>query len=511
MNPPLEGFFLNCNKEFMDKFILAIDAGTTSSRVILFDKNASAVEIAQYEFNQIFPKQGWVEHDAIEILNTQLKAIRDVINNSKIDPKNIDSVGITNQRETTVIWNKKTGKPVFNAIVWQDRRTASFCDDLIKNNKTELIQNKTGLVIDAYFSGTKIKWILDSDPKIRSQANDGELLFGTIDTWLIWNLTNGKSHITDPSNASRTLLYNIKKDSWDDELLSLFDIPKNILPNVVDSSSISAHIDAKIFGAKIPISGIAGDQQAALFGQLCTEEGDIKNTYGTGCFCMMNTGKTFVKSNNKMLSTIAWRINGEVTYALEGSVFVAGALVQWLRDKLGIIKDAPEVEDLANTVKDNGGITFVPALSGLAAPYWDPYAQGTIFGITRGTENGHIARAALESIALRTRDIIIEMEKDAGIKFSSLKVDGGASNNNLLMQIQSDLLNTRVIRPKTTETTALGIAFLAGLATGFWKDIPSLKSLWIEDRSFKPKQENDSEQLIELWNKRIKKVLRIDE
>ena len=495
----------------MDKFILAIDAGTTSSRVILFDKNASAVEIAQYEFNQIFPKQGWVEHDAIEILNTQLKAIRDVINNSKIDPNNIDSVGITNQRETTVIWNKKTGKPVYNAIVWQDRRTASFCDDLIKNNKTELIQNKTGLVVDAYFSGTKIKWILDSDPKIRSQANDGELLFGTIDTWLIWNLTNGKSHITDPSNASRTLLYNIKKDSWDDELLSLFDIPKNILPNVVDSSSISAHIDAKIFGAKIPISGIAGDQQAALFGQLCTEEGDIKNTYGTGCFCMMNTGKTFVKSNNKMLSTIAWRINGEVTYALEGSVFVAGALVQWLRDKLGIIKDAPEVEDLANTVKDNGGITFVPALSGLAAPYWDPYAQGTIFGITRGTENGHIARAALESIALRTRDIIIEMEKDAGIEFSSLKVDGGASNNNLLMQIQSDLLNTRVIRPKTTETTALGIAFLAGLATGFWKDIPSLKSLWIEDRSFKPKQENDSEQLIELWNKRIKKVLRIDE
>ena len=495
----------------MDKFILAIDAGTTSSRVILFDKNASAVEIAQYEFNQIFPKQGWVEHDAIEILNTQLKAIRDVINNSKIDPNNIDSVGITNQRETTVIWNKKTGKPVYNAIVWQDRRTASFCDDLIKNNKTELIQNKTGLVIDAYFSGTKIKWILDSDPKIRSQANDGELLFGTIDTWLIWNLTNGKSHITDPSNASRTLLYNIKKDSWDDELLSLFDIPKNILPNVVDSSSISAHIDAKIFGAKIPISGIAGDQQAALFGQLCTEEGDIKNTYGTGCFCMMNTGKTFVKSNNKMLSTIAWRINGEVTYALEGSIFVAGALIQWLRDKLGIIKDAPEVENLANTVKDNGGITFVPALSGLAAPYWDPYAQGTIFGITRGTENGHIARAALESIALRTRDIIIEMEKDAGIEFSSLKVDGGASNNNLLMQIQSDLLNTRVIRPKTTETTALGIAFLAGLATGFWKDIPSLKSLWIEDRSFKPKQENDSEQLVELWNKRIKKVLRIDE
>ncbi|MDA9084312.1 glycerol kinase GlpK [Flavobacteriaceae bacterium] len=495
----------------MNKYILAIDAGTTSSRAILFDKNAEVVEIAQYEFDQIFPKEGWVEHDALEILNTQLRAIRDVINNSKIDPNNIDSVGITNQRETTVIWNKKTGKPVFNAIVWQDRRTASFCDDLKKNNKTELIQNKTGLVIDAYFSGTKIKWILDSDPKIRSQANNGELLFGTIDTWLIWNLTNGQSHITDPSNASRTLLYNIKKDCWDDELLSLFDIPKNILPDVVDSSSISAHIDAKIFGAKIPISGIAGDQQAALFGQLCIDEGDIKNTYGTGCFCMMNTGKTFVKSNNKMLSTIAWRIDGELTYALEGSVFVAGALIQWLRDKLGIIKNASEVENLANTVDNNGGVTFIPALSGLAAPYWDPYAQGTIFGITRGTENGHIARAALESIALRTRDIIIEMEKDAGIKFSSLKVDGGASNNNLLMQIQSDVLNTNVVRPKTTETTALGVAFLAGLATGFWKDIPSLKSLWIEDRSFDPNLENDSEQLVELWDKRIKKVLRINE
>ena len=495
----------------MNKYILAIDAGTTSSRAILFDKNAEVVEIAQYEFDQIFPKEGWVEHDALEILNTQLRAIRDVINNSKIDPNNIDSVGITNQRETTVIWNKKTGKPVFNAIVWQDRRTASFCDDLKKNNKTELIQNKTGLVIDAYFSGTKIKWILDSDPKIRSQANNGELLFGTIDTWLIWNLTNGQSHITDPSNASRTLLYNIKKDCWDDELLSLFDIPKNILPDIVDSSSISAHIDAKIFGAKIPISGIAGDQQAALFGQLCIDEGDIKNTYGTGCFCMMNTGKTFVKSNNKMLSTIAWRIDGELTYALEGSVFVAGALIQWLRDKLGIIKNASEVENLANTVDNNGGVTFIPALSGLAAPYWDPYAQGTIFGITRGTENGHIARAALESIALRTRDIIIEMEKDAGIKFSSLKVDGGASNNNLLMQIQSDLLNTNVVRPKTTETTALGVAFLAGLATGFWKDIPSLKSLWIEDRSFDPNLENDSEQLVELWDKRIKKVLRINE
>ena len=490
-----------------NKYILSIDAGTTSSRAIIFNKNAEIVEIAQYEFNQIFPNEGWVEHDAVEIWNTQLKAIKDVINKSNIDPKNIESIGITNQRETTVIWNKKTGKPVFNAIVWQDRRTASFCDELKKNNKTELIQNKTGLVIDAYFSGTKIKWILDNNPKIRSQANDGELLFGTIDTWLIWNLTNGNYHITDPSNASRTLLYNIKDDKWDDELLSLFDIPKTILPTVVDSSGISAYVDDNIFGFKIPISGIAGDQQAALFGQLCTNQGDIKNTYGTGCFCMMNTGKTFVKSNNKMLSTIAWRINGEVSYALEGSIFVAGALIQWLRDKLGIINDASEVENLANTVDNNGGLTFIPALSGLAAPYWDPYAQGTIFGITRGTENGHIARAALESIALRTRDIIIEMEKDANIKFSSLKVDGGASNNNLLMQIQSDILNTDVIRPKTTETTALGVAFLAGLATGFWKDIPSLKNLWIKDRSFKPNIVSDSNQIIELWNNRINKLL----
>ena len=494
-----------------NKYILAIDAGTTSSRAILFDKNAEPIQIAQYEFNQIFPKEGWVEHDALEIWNTQLKAVKDVINNSKIEPNQIVSIGITNQRETTVIWNKKTGIPVFNAIVWQDRRTADFCDQLKKNNKTELIQNKTGLVIDAYFSGTKIKWILDNDPSIRNQANNGELLFGTIDTWLIWNLTNGKIHITDPSNASRTLLYNIKEDDWDNELLSLFDIPKNILPKVVDSSSTSAYVDHKFFGVRIPISGIAGDQQAALFGQLCTDQGDIKNTYGTGCFCMMNTGKTFVKSKNKMLSTIAWRIDGEVTYALEGSVFVAGALIQWLRDKLGIIKNAAEVENLAKSVDNNGGVTFIPALSGLAAPYWDPYAQGTIFGITRGTENGHIARAALESIALRTRDIIIEMEKDAGIKFSNLKVDGGACNNNLLMQIQSNLLNTKVIRPKTTETTALGVAFLAGLATGFWKDIPSLKDLWIKDRSFQPNKETDTDKIVELWIKRINNLLKINE
>ena len=495
----------------MEKYILSIDAGTTSSRAILFDKNANPVEIAQYEFNQIFPKEGWVEHDPIEIWSTQLKAIRDVIKKSKIDPKNIDSIGITNQRETTVIWNKKTGQPLYNAIVWQDRRTANYCDNLKKNNKTELIQNKTGLVIDAYFSATKIKWILDNDVKIRGQANDGEVLFGTIDTWLIWNLTNGKSHITDPSNASRTLLYNIQEDKWDDELISLFEIPKNILPKVVDSSSISAYVDDKIFESKVPISAIAGDQQAALFGQLCINKGDIKNTYGTGCFCVMNTGNTFVKSKNKMLSTIAWRIDGKLTYALEGSIFVAGALIQWLRDKLGIIKNSSDVESLAKTVDNNGGVTFIPALSGLAAPYWDPYAQGTIFGITRGTENGHIARAALESIALRTRDIIVEMEKDANIKFSTLKVDGGASTNNLLMQIQSDLLQSEVVRPKTTETTALGVAFLAGLATGFWKNISDLDDLWIEDKSFSPNVDYDYSQIINLWEIRINKLLKVNE
>ena len=493
------------------KYILSIDAGTTSSRAILFNKNAELIGIAQYEFTQFFPKEGWVEHDALEIWNTQLKAIKNVIKNSNVRPDEIDSIGITNQRETTVIWNKDNGQPVYNAIVWQDRRTASYCDKLKEDNKSELIQNKTGLVIDAYFSGTKIKWILDSKTEIRKLADNGQLIFGTIDTWLIWNLTKGKYHITDPSNASRTLLYNIKDDKWDDELLEIFDVPKNILPEVVDSSAISAYLDDEIMGTKIPITGIAGDQQAALFGQLCINPGDIKNTYGTGCFCVMNTGKSSVKSKNKMLSTIAWRINGELTYALEGSVFVAGALIQWLRDKLCIINEAPEVENLANTVDDNGGITFVPALSGLAAPYWDPYAQGTIFGITRGTENGHIARAALESIALRTRDIIIEMQKDANIKFTNLKVDGGASNNNLLMQIQSDLLQTNVVRPKTTETTALGVAFLAGLASGFWKNISDLNDLWKEDKSFNPNLKNDSKHIINLWEIRIKKLLRVNE
>ena len=489
------------------KFVLAIDAGTTSSRAILFDKNGKINGVAQYEFNQLFPKEGWVEHDAEEIWNTQLKAINDVLNNSNVDITQIDSIGITNQRETTVIWDKKTGKPVFNAIVWQDRRTADFCKELIKKGKDKVILDKTGLVIDAYFSGTKIKWILDKKEEFRSKANQGELIFGTIDTWLIWNLTKGEYHVTDPSNASRTLLYNIHDDDWDDELLSIFNVPKNILPKVIDSSSLIVKTDKSIFGESIPISGIAGDQQASLFGQLCLNPGDVKNTYGTGCFCVMNTGDKVVRSKNKMLSTIGWRINGKLTYALEGSVFVAGALVQWLRDKLEIISESSEIEELAKTVDANGGITFIPALSGLGAPYWDPFAQGAIFGLNRGTKKGHIARAALESIALRTRDIIIEMQKDAGIEFKNLKVDGGASNNDLLMQIQSNLLGNKVIRPKTTETTAIGAAFMAGLATGFWSNISELNNLWEMDKTFNPNEDFDSKSIIDLWDKRIGKIL----
>ena len=489
------------------KFVLAIDAGTTSSRAILFDKNGKINGVAQYEFNQLFPKEGWVEHDAEEIWNTQLKAINDVLNNSNVNINQIDSIGITNQRETTVIWDKKTGKPVFNAIVWQDRRTADFCKELIKKGKDKVILDKTGLVIDAYFSGTKIKWILDNKEEFRSKANQGDLIFGTIDTWLIWNLSKGKYHVTDPSNASRTLLYNIHDDNWDDELLSIFNVPKNILPKVIDSSSLIVKTDKSIFGESIPISGIVGDQQASLFGQLCLNPGDVKNTYGTGCFCVMNTGDKVVRSKNKMLSTIGWRINGKLTYALEGSVFVAGALVQWLRDKLEIISESSEIEELAKTVDTNGGITFIPALSGLGAPYWDPFAQGAIFGLNRGTEKGHIARAALESIALRTRDIIIEMQKDAGIEFKNLKVDGGASNNNLLMQIQSNLLGNKVIRPKTTETTAIGAAFMAGLATGFWSDISELNNLWEMDKTFNPNEDFNSISIIDMWDKRIGKTL----
>ena len=490
----------------MKNYILAIDAGTTSSRAVLFDKKGTQVAISQFEFTQIFPNESWVEHDPIEIWNTQLKSIKEVVKSAKVDFNEIDSIGITNQRETTVVWNKITGKPVYNAIVWQDRRTASMCEKLIESGKFETFYNKTGLFLDAYFSGTKIKWILDSDKNIRKQAEMGELLFGTIDTWLIWNLTSKKIHATDCTNASRTLLYNIHNLEWDEELISILNIPKKILPKVYDSSQKIGFTDPLVLGHNIPICGVAGDQQAALFGQMCVEPGDVKNTYGTGCFCMMNTGKKAVKSKNKMLTTIAWKIGDQTNYALEGSVFIAGALVQWLRDQLNIIDNASEIENLAKSVEDNGGITFISALAGLGAPYWNPNANGAIMGITRATKKGHIARAALEAIALRTREIIIEMQKDSGVKFEKLKVDGGASNNNLLMQIQSNLLKTNVVRPKLTETTALGIAFLAGLASGFWKSIDEVKSIWEIDKEFVPKENKNNKRIIKNWEERIKKI-----
>ena len=488
----------------MQQYILAIDAGTTSSRAIAFDKKGESICIAQHEFPQYFPKEGWVEHDAIEIWETQLRAIKEVLGGQDISAQAIAAVGITNQRETVVLWDRKTGQPVHKAIVWQDRRTAFICEAL--KSHTSTFYNKTGLVLDAYFSGTKIKWILDENPELRQAAENGELAFGTVDSWLIWNLTDGTTHVTDVTNASRTLLFNIHTLEWDNELLSILDIPKSLLPDVVSCSEIVGV--TKLFGEEIPISGIAGDQQAALFGQMCINEGDVKNTYGTGCFCIMNTGQKAVASNNKMLTTIGYQLNGKITYALEGSIFTAGALVQWLRDQMQIISDASEIETLAKSVENNGGITFVPALSGLGAPHWDPEATGTIIGITRGTQKGHIARAALESIALRTRDIIVEMEKDAATTFKSLKVDGGASNNNLLMQIQADLLTTVVIRPQTTETTALGAAFFAGLAVGFWKNIEELEKIWKKDMSFSPSNSSQKERILHQWNARVPKAFK---
>jgi glycerol kinase len=491
----------------MKKYILAIDAGTTSSRAILFDKKGIQVATSQFEFTQIFPKESWVEHNPIEIWETQLKAINDVVNKANIELDEIDSIGITNQRETTVIWDKNTGKPVYNAIVWQDRRTAFICDELDGLGKANVFYDKTGLLLDAYFSGTKIKWILDSDQKIRQAAENGELLFGTIDTWLIWNLTRGAIHATDCSNASRTLLFNIHTLKWDDELMEILKIPSSLLPVVFDSSEKIGYTHSDVIGKEIPICGIAGDQQAALFGQMCIEPGDVKNTYGTGCFCMMNTGNKPVKSNNRMLTTIGWKIGNDTVYALEGSVFIAGALVQWLRDQLNIINNASEIEDLAKTVDNNGGVTFISALSGLGAPYWNPNATGAIMGITRGTKKGHIARAALEAIALRSREIIIEMQKDSGRTFNNLKVDGGASNNNLLMQIQSNLLQANVIRPKITETTALGVAFFAGLASGFWESIDEIKTVWEVEKQFSPQKNKNDLLVISNWEERIKKVL----
>lgn len=467
------------------KYILSLDQGTTSSRAILFDKSGNIVKVAQKEFTQFYPKPGWVEHDAMEIWGTQSGVAREVLETAGVSPHEIAAIGITNQRETTVVWDRHTGKPVYNAIVWQCRRTAPICDDLKAKGFETHIREKTGLVIDAYFSGTKVKWILDNVEGARERAEKGDLLFGNIDTWLIWNLTRGKVHVTDYSNASRTMLYNIADLKWDDTILQALNIPKSMLPEVKPSSEIYGKTDLQTFGgAEIPISGIAGDQQAALFGQTCFEPGMAKNTYGTGCFMLMNTGEKMVPSANGLLTTIAWGLDGKVEYALEGSIFIAGASVQWLRDELKLISDAADTEYFASKVEDTNGVYLVPAFAGLGAPYWDMYARGSLVGLTRGSNKNHVIRATLESIAYQTRDVLEAMQEDSGINLATLKVDGGATANNFLMQFQSDILGVQVDRPKVTETTALGAAYLAGLAVGFWKSKEEIKTNWAVGRQF---------------------------
>lgn len=475
----------------MEKYILAFDAGTTSSRAIVFDKKGKICAVAQKEFTQYFPQSGWVEHDPREIWSSQAAVAAEAITKIGINGLNIAGIGITNQRETTIVWNRETGEPVYNAIVWQDRRTSEYCDSLKNEGKIQSIKDKTGLIIDAYFSATKVKWILDYVEGARELAEAGKLVFGTVDTWLIWQLTRGEVHVTDVSNASRTMLFNIHTLDWDDELLELFTIPRSMMPKVCESSEIYGHTKTTIFASKVPISGIAGDQQAALFGQMCVEPGMVKNTYGTGCFILMNTGEQTVVSKNNLITTVAWKINGKVSYALEGSIFVGGAIVQWLRDGLHLIESSSEIEKLALTEKDNGGVYFVPALTGLGAPYWDQYARGTIVGISRGTTAGHIARAALEGIAFQTMDVIHAMILDAGVGLKELRVDGGAAKNNLLMQFQADVLGQTVIRPQTTETTALGAAYLAGLAVGFWDSVDEIREQWHVDVQFEPDLKTD--------------------
>ena len=488
------------------KYVLALDQGTTSSRAILFDRNGRIVNISQKEFTQLYPNPGWVEHNPLEIWETQLNAAKEAI--KYINVSEIACIGITNQRETTILWDKNTGKPVYNAIVWQSRQTSDICDDLKKSGLEPYIKENTGLVIDAYFSGTKIKWILDNVEGARERAEKGEILFGTVDTWLLWNLTGGKAHITDYSNASRTMIYNIKNLRWDEKILGILDIPSEILPEVRQSSEIYANTNAEIFGAEIPISGIAGDQQAALFGQLCFQEGMVKNTYGTGCFMLMNTGEKIVQSHKGLITTIAWGLQGKVEYALEGSVFVAGAAIQWLRDELKIIHEAADSEYFANKVKDTKGVYVVPAFTGLGAPYWDMYARGAIVGLTRGAGRNHIIRATLESIAYQTKDIIEAMIEDSGINLTVLKVDGGASANNFLMQFQSDILNVNIERPEITETTALGAAYLAGLATGFWKSKGEVIQNWSMNKKFKPSINDDERnRLYSGWKKAVKKAM----
>ncbi len=487
----------------MADYILALDQGTTSSRAIVFDRGGNIKAIAQKEFEQIYPQPGWVEHDPMEIWSSQLAVAAEAIVKAGIGAKDVHAIGITNQRETTVVWDKETGLPVYNAIVWQDRRTSDYCDS-IRQTHGDMIRNKTGLIIDSYFSATKVRWILENVEGAKQKANEGKLLFGTIDSWLIWKLSGGTTHVTDVSNASRTMIYDINTLKWDQELLDIFGIPNSMLPDARSSSEVYCETAGNILAAKIPIAGIAGDQQAALFGQMCTEVGMVKNTYGTGCFMLMNIGSKPTISANNLLTTIAWQINGRVSYALEGSIFIGGAVVQWLRDELGIIKTSGDVEDLAAKVKDTGGVYMVPAFAGLGAPHWDQHARGTITGITRGTNSGHFARAALESIAYQTMDVLKSMEADAGTPISELRVDGGATANNLLMQFQADILKSKVIRPKVTEVTALGSAYLAGLATGFWGGVDEIAEQWQVDRNFEPAELENHDELINGWNRAIK-------
>ena len=488
----------------MKKFILALDQGTTSSRAIVFDRNGLPVATAQKEFTQFFPKPGWVEHNPEEIWASQADVAGKALVKAGLESADIAAIGITNQRETTVVWNRKTGKPVYNAIVWQDRRTADFCDQLKKDGYDRKILKKTGLIVDAYFSATKIKWILDHVKGARESAKKGQLAFGTVDSWLVWNLTRGKLHVTDVSNASRTMLLNIHTLKWDDELLKIFDIPSSMLPEVRSSSEIYGKT-AGLFSSAIPIAGIAGDQQAALFGQMCVDPGMVKNTYGTGCFMMMNIGTKPIESRSKLLTTIAWKIDGKTDYALEGSIFIGGAVVQWLRDGLGIIKKSADIEKLAAKVKSSEGVYFIPAFAGLGAPYWNPHARGTLTGITRGSTAAHIARAALDSIAYQTLEVLLAMKKDSGIDIRELRVDGGATVNNSLMQFQANLLHAKVVRPKITETTALGAAYLAGLAVSYWSDLKEIKKQWQIDRIFSPTMSaKETQVLIKGWHRTVR-------
>lgn len=497
----------------MKKYVIALDQGTTSSRAIVFDREQNILGISQKEFTQIYPKEGWVEHDPLEIWATQYGVLQEVIAKTNISQDEVAAIGITNQRETTIVWDKNTGNPIYNAIVWQCRRTADICDILKEKGLERYIKDNTGLVIDAYFSGTKIKWILDNVEGAREKAERGELLFGTVDTWLVWQLTNGKAHVTDYTNASRTMIYNIRELKWDDKILEELDIPKSMLPEVRNSSEVYGYTN---LGGKedvrIPIAGIAGDQQAALFGQTCFEKGDVKNTYGTGCFLLMNTGEEIVESKNGLLTTIAIGLDGKIQYALEGSVFVGGAVVQWLRDELGLVNSSADTEYFAKKVDNNGGVYIVPAFVGLGAPHWDMYARGAIFGLTRGANKNHIIRAALESIAYQTKDLIDAMAEDIGDKLNGIKVDGGASRNKFLMQFQADILGTNVIRPIISETTALGAAYLAGIAVGFWKDKEEVKKFWHKSDEFEPKLDSETvKKYYNGWQKAVKRSLKWEE